>query len=147
MNIKEIILGGGGVMVVLLTLLQIAPIKIDPWSALAGALGRAMNRDVLRELEEVKARQQQAQEVLDDHIRVDDERNADEHRNRILQFNNELLRDIPHTREDFIEVMTEIDHYERYCEEHPQYENNRAVHAIANIGRVYDARLEKHDFL
>lgn len=147
MNIKEIILGGGGVMVVLLTLLQIAPIKIDPWSALAGALGRAMNRDVLRELEEVKARQQQAQEVLDDHIRVDDERNADEHRNRILQFNNELLRDIPHTREDFIEVLTEIDHYERYCEEHPQYENNRAVHAIANIGRVYDARLEKHDFL
>lgn len=147
MNIKEIILGGGGVLVVLLTLVQIAPIKIDPWSALAGALGRAMNRDVLRELEEVKARQQQAQEVLDDHIRVDDERNADEHRNRILQFNNELLRDIPHTREDFIEVLTEIDHYERYCEEHPQYENNRAVHAIANIGRVYDARLEKHDFL
>ena len=30
---------------------------------------------------------------------------------------------------------------------HKDYENNRAVHAIANINRVYDERLAKHDFL
>lgn len=140
-------LTGSGVLVVLLTIVQIAPVKFDPWSRLAGAIGRAINADVLRELEEVKSGQKRTQDALDDHIRIDDERNADEHRNRILQFNNELLRDIPHTREDFIEILAEIDHYERYCEEHPQYENNRAVHAIANIGRVYDDRLCKHDFL
>ena len=27
------------------------------------------------------------------------------------------------------------------------YENNRATHAVANIKRVYDERLIKHDFL
>lgn len=147
MNLNDILIGGGGVLVVLLTIVQIAPVKIDPWSRLAGAIGRAFNADVLRELEEVKSGQKRTQDALDDHIRMDDERNADEHRTRILQFNNELLRDIPHTREDFIEILAEIDHYERYCEDHPQYENNRAVHAIANIGRVYDDRLCKHDFL
>ena len=147
MSINDILFGGGGVLLVLLTIVQIAPIKINPWSRLAGTIGRAFNADVLRGLEEVKSGQKRTQAALDDHIRVDDERNADEHRNRILQFNNELLRDIPHTREDFIEVLAEIDHYERYCEDHPQYENNRAVHAIANIGRVYDDRLQKHDFL
>ena len=47
--------------------------------------------------------------MLDEHIAVDDERAADMHRMRILQFNNELLRSIPHTREDFIEILLEID--------------------------------------
>lgn len=129
------------------TLIQIAPIKINPWSAIAKWIGRAINADVLKELNEVKRSQRDAQAKLERHIRTDDERNADMHRSKILQFNNELLRDIHHTREDFIEVLAEIDCYERYCETHPEYQNNRAVHAIANIGRVYDERLRKRDFL
>ena len=40
------------------------------------------------------------------------------HRMRILQFTNELLRSIPHTREDLIEILLEIDKYEAYCREH-----------------------------
>lgn len=147
MTIQEIILNGGGALVILLTLVQIAPIKINPWSTLAKAFGRAINAEVLKELEEVKATQKQTQERLDGHIRVDDERDADKHRERILQFNTELLRDMPHTREDFIEILGEIDKYEQYCHDHPEYPNSRAVHAIANIGRVYDDRLRKHDFL
>jgi hypothetical protein len=147
LSIQEILTGGGGLLVLLLTVIQISPIKINPWSALAKVLGRAINADVLTELKEVKSGQKRAQERLDDHIRVDDERNADMHRNRILQFNNELLREIMHTREDFIEILAEIDFYERYCDDHPEYPNSRAVHAIANITRVYDERLQKHDFL
>lgn len=140
MPLQEILLGSGVGLVVILSLVQIAPIQIDPWSAIGRMIGKAINGDVLKEIKDTKAE-------LDKHIKVDDERNADLHRARILQFNNELLRDIPHTREDFIEVLAEIDHYERYCETHPEYQNNRAVHAISNIGRVYDERLEKHDFL
>ncbi len=60
---------------------------------------------------------------------------------------NELLRNIPHTREEFIEILAEIDGYEAFCRAHPDYQNNRAVHAVANINRVYDERLQKHDFL
>lgn len=140
MTLKEILLGGGGGFLALITLLQIAPIKINPWSALARAIGRAINADVLSELK-------QTNEKLDEHIRADDERNADMRRTRILRFNNELIRDIPHTKEDFIDILSDIDDYEDYCRKHPEYKNNRAVHAIANIGRAYDDRLQKHDFL
>ena len=147
MTIGEMIAGGGGVILVAMTLIQIAPIKVNPWSAIARAIGRAINKDVLDGLAEVKADQKETRRVLDDHIKVDDTRNADAHRARILQFNNELLRDIPHTREDFIEILEEIDFYEKFCKEHPDYQNNRCTHAIANIGRVYDDRLVKHDFL
>lgn len=147
MDLKEILLGGGGVLAVLLTLVEIAPIKVNPWSKIAKAIGRAFNADVLDELKTVKNQQSKTQQKLEEHIRTDDMRDADSHRQRILQFNNELLRDIPHTREDFIEILAVIDFYEAYCKEHSDYKNSRCVHAIANIGRVYDERLKKHDFL
>ena len=140
MSIQELLTGGGGLLVLALTVIQLAPIKVNPWSAIAKAIGRAINAEVLAELEQTRIR-------LDDHIRTDDERAADMHRARILRFNQELIRQIPHTREEFIEVLTEIDRYQRFCREHPDYPNSRAVHAIANIGRVYDERLQKHDFL
>lgn len=140
MSIHEWLVGGGGLLAVLLTLVQIAPVKVNPWSAIAKAIGRAVNADVLRELDTVTQK-------LDTHIRVDDERNADSYRTRILQFNNELLREILHTREDFIEILTVIDDYEGYCRDHREYKNNRAVCAIENIKRVYMERLQKHDFL
>lgn len=140
MNIHEWIIGGGGLLAALLTLVQIAPVKINPWSAIAKAIGNAINADVLRELDTVTQK-------LDTHIRVDDERNADSYRTRILQFNNELLREILHTREDFIEILAVIDDYESYCRDHKEYKNNRAVCAIENIKRVYMDRLQKHDFL
>ena len=34
MTVKEIVYGSGGGLLILLTLLQIAPIKINPWSAI-----------------------------------------------------------------------------------------------------------------
>ena len=140
MSIQEILASSGGAVVVLITLVQIAPIKVSPWSGICRALARALNGDVIAKLDKVENR-------LDEHIRMDDERNADLHRARILQFNTELLRSIRHTEEDFNEILYNIDCYEKYCTEHPEYQNNRAVHAIKNIDRVYDECMENHDFL
>ena len=133
MTIQEIAGGGGCLLLALMTIVQIAPIKINPWSWLAEAIGRAINAEVIKK--------------LDAHITMDDRRTADGHRARILHFNNELLRDIDHTHEEFREVLSEIDDYEAYCDEHPEYPNNRAVLAIENIRENYKERLKKHDFL
>lgn len=136
----EIIGVGGASLAALLTLVQIAPVKIDPWSALANALGRAFNGEVLKRLNKLE-------KSLEAHIRVDDERNADSYRRRILQFNTELIMETPaHTREDFIDILADIDSYETYCRGHTEYKNNRCVHAIANIKREYDEHLKDHDF-
>jgi len=140
LSIYEILAGGGGAAIVLMTLVQVAPIKINPWSWLAKIFGRAANEEVTRELNEIKQK-------LDNHIETDDRRSADAHRTRILHFNNELLRSINHTKEEFIEVLAEIDAYEAYCDTHQDYPNNRAVLAIENIRENYKNRLQKHDFL
>ena len=134
MSIWQIISSGGGVLVVVMTLVQIAPVKVNPWSAIAKAVAKAMGIEAI-------------EKKLDAHITMDDRRNADGHRTRILHFNNELLRDLTHTKEEFTEVLAEIDAYEKYCEDHPEYPNNRAVLAIENIRETYKERLKRHDFL
>ena len=140
MSVQEILTGGGGLLLVLMTLIQVAPVKINPWSWLAKAIGRAINAGVSERLDAIESK-------LDAHVTMDDRRNADGHRTRILHFNNELLRGIEHTKEEFIEALAEIDAYERYCADHPEYPNNRAVLAIENIRSNYKERLQKHDFL
>ena len=133
MTLNEILLGGGLGAVALLTLIQIAPVKVDPWSAIAKALGRAINGEVLKEVTDTKSQ-------LEEHILTDS-------RSKILGFNRELLQHQRHTREDFIEILGVIDAYEDYCKSHPDYQNSRCVHAVANIERVYDVLLETGDFL
>ena len=136
------------------TLIEISPIKINPWSWVFKMLKwvwrsfcRSMNAEVLEKLSNVESEQQDTKDKLEKHIKLDDEREADKVRASILHFNNELLRDIPHTKEEFVEILAKIDWYNDFCNTHKDYRNSRAVHAIANIERVYDDRMIKHDFL
>lgn len=94
------------------------PHQTEPLVRHCEILGRAINAEVLAELERTRIK-------LDNHIKTDDERAADMHRARILQFNNELIRNIPHTREEFIEILAEIDGYEKFCKRNPNYPNSR----------------------
>ena len=114
MNLKELFWSGGGMVLVLLSLIEVSPIKINPWSRLAKIIGHALNAEVLEQ-------QKQTQKKLEEHIQVDDERNANLLRTQILRFNDELIDDKHHTREHFIEILAVIDAYEDYCRSHPDY--------------------------
>lgn len=140
MDIRDILLGGGGVMVVLLSLIQIAPVRVNPWSWIAKRIGRAINAEVLEQV-------QRTEKKLDEHIAQDDAARATQERAYILAFNRQLMAGELHTREEFWEALASIDRYHKYCDAHPEYPNERAVHAIHNIGRVYDERQRKNDFL
>lgn len=136
------------------TIIQLSPLKLNPWSMLGKALKwlwrafcRSLNADVLDKLEQLETAEKSTRATLVAHIKLDDEREADKVRSSILHFNNELLRSIPHTKEEFVEILAKIDWYNDFCETHKDYRNCRAVHAIANIERVYDDRMKKHDFL
>ena len=147
MTLDDLLLGGGVGAVAVLSLLEIAPIKVNPWSAIARGLGRAFNAEVLVDLKAVQQAQQDTRSALDKHQAADDEYKAECHRAALLAFNTSLLRGELHTQEDFFDAFRHIDQYEGYCRNHPEYKNNRASHAIANIGRVYDERLKARDFL
>lgn len=66
---------------------------------------------------------------------------------RILRASDEILHNMRHSKEWFDQLNDDISFYEKYCKEHPQFVNNKAMHAVANINKIYSKALEKNDFL
>lgn len=140
MTMKEILYGGGGGVLVLLTLIQIAPVKLNPWSTMLGWLGRQVNKDLLSQ---VKAMKTEIDTIRDENREI----HAKDCRVRILRFSDEIYLGQPHSQEHFKQILGDITHYEKYCDAHPEFENQIAVAAIAQIEESYNDRLRKHDFL
>ena len=140
MSVGELLSCGGVGIVGLLFLIQIAPIKINPWSWIAKKLGRAINGEVIKKVEGIESDVRRIE-------KKQDEQQAIMARVRILRFGDELLRDIPHSKEHYDQTLGDIKTYETYCQDNPEFENNVTVCTIKNIRDCYMERLKKHDFL
>lgn len=140
MDLAEFLAYGGGACFALLTLVQVAPIQINPWSFIAKTIGNAMNKELLDKVEDID------KEIKD--LRSEcEERDATLNRTHILHFNDELLHQKEHTKEHFDQIMDDITNYENYCNTHKNYKNNKAVCAIDNIKSTYKKCMDKNSFL
>lgn len=147
MDLKTFLLDGGGALVLLLTLVQISPIKINPWSALGRLIGKALNGDVLEKLSEIEGKVD-ALEKRD--AQQDAEREQDkalDARRRILQFADEIRRRDRHSEEHFNNVYEDIKFYSNYCRLHEDFENDRAKTSIKIIEETYEKCVRENDFL
>lgn len=68
-------------------------------------------------------------------------------RYRILRFDDEIRHEIRHTKEHFDQILDDITKYSRYCDDHKEFPNDKAVFAIENIKRVYRQCTEEGTFL
>ncbi len=98
-------------------------------------------------IKEIEKSNRDTAERLNGIITLIGENEATMSRYRILRFNDEILHDKKHTKEHFDQILDDITRYEKYCEEHPEYENNKAVLAIANIEAVYRECGKENKFL
>lgn len=119
---------------------EIVPIKINPWTWLARRIGKAILGDVTEQLVDISNK-------LDAHIGEDARDKAKRLRVRILRFADELLQGERHSQEHFNEILEDITEYNRYCATHPDFPNDKAAISIGHIENVYRARLENNDFL
>lgn len=140
MTIQQYVASGGGVVFVLLTLLQIAPIKVNPWSAIAHSIGKAINQDVLNRVDRLSDDMKKMKVAWN-------EDKAEGYRTRILRFGDEIMHNVPHSKEHFDQVLRDIARYDAYCKEHPGFENNVTTLTSQRIKECYKERLEKGDFL
>lgn len=124
---------GIGALLIVLTLVQIAPIKINPWSYIARKIGNAINGDILTGLTAL-------QKEFEDY-------RVDVCRNHILHFNDDILHETKHTKEHFDQILRDVDDYEKYCEAHEGYKNNVANLAIENIRGTYNKYIKENKFL
>lgn len=136
----EEIATGGGILLVAMTLIQIAPIKLNPWSALAKAIGRAINGEVIAKVDRLERELLGMKENQE-------ERDAISCRARILHFGDETIHGVRHTKEHFDQILRDITTYERYCDDHPNFENNTTVLTSQRIKDIYEDCLKTKDFL
>ncbi len=77
------------------------------------------------------------QATLDAHIREDEDERARNQRYRILRFYDEMCERRDHSESHFEDILDDIDDYEKYCEAHPQFKNNRGKAAMEYIKEMY----------
>ena len=122
------------------TLIEITPVKLDPWSFCLNKVKTLLYGDILTKIEKIDTK-------LDEHIEKNELDGTKACRLRILRFNDELIRKIDHTKEHFDEILDDISAYEKFCAEHADYENAKAELSIENIKRVYLRCEETNGFL
>lgn len=139
--------GGVGILIILAGLIRIPTIEINLWTMLARIIGRALNNDVIEKVDALKEDLDTLKVDFDKHLRVEEEERVRRARQRILRFNDELLFRTTHSKEHYDDVLEDINRYEQYCHDHPDFINNKAHRAIDNIRKEYDTHLQNHDFL
>ena len=123
------------------TLIQIAPIKFDPWTALARWLKKTIIGDVEKKLDDISGKV----EDLDCKIGETEARNARRH---ILRFADELYnRTVKHSKEYFDDILDDIHDYEAYCDVHETFKNGKTGMAIDMIRKTYKDVYGEHKFL
>lgn len=140
MELSELItyILGGGFLTSLL--IQVAPIKINPWGYVFRAIGKTINGEVISKVDRLSGDVQSLRNECE-------ERAANACRTRILRFNDEILHNVKHTKEHFDQILIDIDTYEEYCQSHPNYKNNIACLAIDRIRKAYQKCCEEGTFL
>lgn len=150
-EIKEIVLSNGGfwfcVLCVACSLIEISPIKINPWSWLAKTVSKSLNGDVMQEIGNLSKEVKDVKKDVADIREEAKEREATNRRTRILEFGDEILHGVDYSKEHWDNVLRDVTDYEHYCDEHPHYMNHVAKATIKHIKNMYDKHLEDDSFL
>lgn len=105
------------VLIVLLSLIQISPLKLNPWDKLFGWLGKKLNGDVEKETKDL---QKQVRDLW-----------INNHRQSILTFARESRSEMVHSAEEWSHILNLCEEYEKYCE------NNNVTNGVVRENTKY----------
>lgn len=109
--------------VLILSLIQISPIQINPWSIFGKWVQKQLSLD----------------EIKDDLM--------DARRTRIIRFDDELIEGRPHRKDMFDAILVDCDKYEKFCNGNKGYINSVANDSIKHIKEVYAELKRNNAFL
>lgn len=135
--IFEKISAGGvvSVIVILLSLIEITPIKLSPlqW------IGNRINKPINDRLDKMDEDLTKVNKKLDEHI-------AESYRNSILQVQDRLIKGDKFTREEWKKAIKSCQAYDKYIEDN-KLSNDLVEEAMSYIHRQYQRALDQSDFL
>lgn len=87
-------------LVLLLSLIQVSPVKLNPWDSILAWLGQKLNGKQIADIRELK---QKVTEIW-----------VTDHRRTILTFARELRAGIEHSSDEWSQILVTIGEYENY---------------------------------
>jgi len=161
LTLQEIVVslfGNGGfwaaIIFVALTLIEITPIKLNPWSWFGKIIGKAFTGEVIKEMGDLKTDigglKKEVKDIKKDVSDIREEakeREATGRRTRILEFGDEILHEVDYSKEHWDQILIDITAYENYCDDHVHYMNNVAKATIKHIKYMYNKHLQEDSFL
>ena len=130
--LKEIITHPEIIVISLLTLVEFAPIKINPWGKLFKWIGKMINGDVMEDVKNLK--------------RDFEETKAQDKRWHILSFANSCRNGKLHSREEWEHAISELREYEEYTDK-KKIQNGVIEEDVKYLRELYRERNIKNDFL
>ena len=112
---------GLAALIALLSIIQISPLKLNPWDNLLGWFGKKLNGATEKRLEHVEKQIQQMW--------------INNHRFAILTFARECRSDISHSSDEWTNVLNVAEEYEKYVTE------NKVTNGIITQDTAYLRRL------
>lgn len=91
-------------LILLLSLIQVSPLKIQPWNNILGWIGKKTQGEMRKQITDLQ------KQVTDIWI--------SSHRQSILTFARECRADIDHDAEEWNHILSIADEYEVYCSTH-----------------------------
>lgn len=99
-----IIAGEGFVALVLLSLIQVSPLKVNPWDRILGWFGRKINKQTDDDIRELK------KQISDMWVNG--------HRSTILTFAREAREGIRHSPDEWTNALNQAEEYEKFVHDH-----------------------------
>ena len=152
------------IITVVLSIVEISPLKINPWKNIANFFTRGAKTEkkldsITSSLEDIdialsnqsismsninKTLEEHGRKIdaLNEQIKEQDSKIEESKvisaRVRILRFGDEILHHTKHTKEHFEQLLIDIDVYEQYCKSHPNFYNNITKSNISLIKDTYN---------
>lgn len=148
--LQNVNISGGSILAgitIIATLFEVSKIKIDPWTWLFGAIGKLTNKEVVKKLEEQAESMKEIDAKTDELAERIDRKDAEDARNHILRFGDEIKNGIRHSEEYFNQILDDMTKYEAYCRTHPEFKNEKTAATEKVIRKVWQKCVEENDFL
>lgn len=136
--IKELFTTPSFVIIGAITLFEISPIKINPWSALLKWIGKTINSETQERLIHLSESVKELRSEFE-------AKNVSDTRWEILSFANSCRRGVKHSKDEWWHTLTQIAEYEKYCEL-KGIENGVIEEDSLYLRELYHERNMKNDF-
>lgn len=132
--------------IIALSLVEVVPIKINPWKWLFTWIGNVINKEVMKKIDEIDVRLDTFEGNQNYCRKIQNEKWATDCRWSVLDFSDSVKLGKKHTKEAWEHVMSQLREYGDFCRKN-EIDNDRMIEETKYLREVYERRVRKNDWL